>query len=79
MKYDKVAAMYDPMYDLYYRIMKRLKERNKALKQVKGRKFKTRQELEDAISKQVVWNRIQKKIKKGLKSKNRDAKGLQGT
>jgi hypothetical protein len=79
MKYDKVAAMYDPMYDLYYRIMKRFKEREKALKQLKGRKFSTSQELENAISKQIVWNRIQKKIKKGLKSKNRDAKGLQGT
>ena len=69
MKYDKVAAMYQSNYDVMYRLFKRLKERNKALKQLKGQKFKTRQELEDAISKQVVWNRIQKEINKSIKKK----------
>lgn len=66
-------------HDIYKSCKKRIKERLKVLKALKYKKFRTREELRNEISKQVVWNRIQKKIKKGLKSKNRDAKGLQGT
>jgi hypothetical protein len=66
-------------HDIYKSCKRRIKERINVLKTLKGKKYKNMEELEDEISKQVVWNRIQKKIKKGLKSKNRDAKGLQGT
>lgn len=64
-------------HDIYKSCKKRIKERINVLKMLKDKKFRTMEELEDEISKQVVWNRIQKKIKKGLKSKNRDAKELQ--